>query len=58
MKYMVRKQASPPISCETASAANTPVVPMPHKAYEDKGPVLYVTGMSPAVKPKQEVLTF
>ena len=28
MKYMVRMQASPPISWETASATNTPVVPI------------------------------
>ena len=31
----------------------------PHKAYEGKdGPVLHVTAVSPADKPKQEVLTF
>ena len=30
----------------------------PHRAYEEKGPVLYVTGLFPAVKSTREVLTF
>ena len=30
----------------------------PHKAYEDKGPILYVTELLPAKKPEQEVLSF